>query len=132
MEPASAAFGSCSTGFVLNRRMMKTKKTGTNRTARIVAEIMPPSTPVPMACWLFDAAPEAMARGTTPKMKASEVMTIGRKRSVDASMVASTSDLPGFQRSLANSTIRIAFLAERPMIVMRPILKYTSLGSPRR
>ena len=84
---------------------------------------MPPITPVPMACWLFEEAPVAIASGTTPKMKASEVITIGRKRSVAASIVAWTMLVPGFHRSRANSTIRIAFLADRPMIVMSPILK---------
>jgi len=112
--------------------MTTTKNTGTKNTASTVAVIMPPITPVPIACWLFEAAPVAMASGTTPKMKASEVITIGRNRSVAASIAARTTEVPGFQRSRANSTIRIAFLAERPMIVISPILKYTSLGMPRR
>ncbi|MCY1373113.1 hypothetical protein D9M69_603630 [compost metagenome] len=32
---------------------------------------------------------------------------------------------------MANSTIRIAFLAARPMVVSRPTWKYTSLDRPR-
>ncbi|MNY66818.1 hypothetical protein D3C86_2043070 [compost metagenome] len=50
---------------------------------------MPPITPVPMACWLAEPAPLAMARGTTPRMNAIEVITIGRKRRRAASMAAS-------------------------------------------
>ncbi len=102
--------------------------TGASPPRRTPARRTPPSTvavihaaitPVPMACcssrrrrWRWPAA-------TTPKMKASEVITIGRKRRVAASMAAFTTEVPGFQRSRANSTIRIAFLAERPMIVIR-------------
>ncbi|MNF00984.1 hypothetical protein D3C80_1999050 [compost metagenome] len=33
---------------------------------------------------------------------------------------------------MANSTIRIAFFAARPMVVNRPTWKYTSLDRPRR
>jgi len=43
---------------------------------------MPPITPVPIECRLAAPAPELTARGTAPRMKAAEVITIGRKRSV--------------------------------------------------
>ena len=48
--------------------------------ARIVAEIMPPMTPVPTACWLLEPAPVLVAIGSTPKTNASDVIRIGRKR----------------------------------------------------
>ena len=75
------------------------------------------------AFWLAALAPVATASGTTPSVKASEVMRIGRKRSLAASTVASISGLPSARRSLANSMIRIAFLADRPMMVISPTLK---------
>ncbi|MNW02310.1 hypothetical protein D3C71_1980750 [compost metagenome] len=89
--------------------------------------MMPPSTPVPIARWLAELAPEASTSGTTPRPKASEVMMIGRKRRWAASIAASTTLLPWACRSLANSMIRIAFFAVKPMMVISPTWKYTSL-----
>jgi hypothetical protein len=89
---------------------------------------MPPITPVPMARWLAEPAPLASASGNTPRMKAIEVITMGRKRRCAASSAASMALLPCACRSLANSMIRIAFLADRPMMVIRPTWKYTSLA----
>src|SRR5690606_32310088 len=48
----------------------KTKKTGTKNTASTVAEIIPPITPVPIARWLPELAPVAIASGRTPSVKA--------------------------------------------------------------
>lgn len=64
-----------------------TKNTGTNTTAN-VAVIIPPITPVPIACWLAELAPVAIANGTTPRMNARDVMMIGRSRSRAAFKVA--------------------------------------------
>ncbi|MNV27528.1 hypothetical protein D3C71_1186820 [compost metagenome] len=108
-----------------------TKNTGTNTTAS-VAVIIPPITPVPMACWLAELAPVAIASGTTPRMNAREVMTIGRNRRRAACRVASIRSWPSSYRLLANSMIRIAFFADRPMMVISPTLKNTSLGIPRK
>ncbi|CFP25652.1 Uncharacterised protein [Bordetella pertussis] len=41
---------------------------------------MPPITPVPMAFWLPEPAPVEMASGTTPRMNASDVIRMGRRR----------------------------------------------------
>src|SRR5690606_30035573 len=98
----------------LNMLRTTTKNTGTRNTASTVAVIMPPITPVPIARWLAEPAPEAITSGSTPRMKASEVMMIGRKRRCTASSVASINPLPCACRSLANSMIRIAFFADRP------------------
>jgi hypothetical protein len=49
--------------------------------ARAVAAIMPPITPVPIEWRLAEPAPVPIANGKTPKMNASEVMTIGRNLS---------------------------------------------------
>ena len=61
-----------------------------------------------------------------------EVMMIGRRRRRAAFNVASIRSSPWSYRSLANSMIRIAFFADSPMIVIRPTLKNTSLGIPRK
>ncbi|MNN72001.1 hypothetical protein D3C81_1879970 [compost metagenome] len=57
---------------------------------------------------------------------------IGRRRMRQASMAASRRLRPCSCSSLANSTIRMAFFAARPMVVNRPTWKYTSLDKPRR
>jgi predicted amidohydrolase len=49
------------------------------------------------------------------------VMRIGRRRSLEAMTTASIGSIPLSTRSLANSTMRMAFLAARPMIMMTPI-----------
>ncbi len=108
-----------------------TKNSGTQKIASTVAVIMPPITPVPMACWLPAPAPVDTASGNTPSMNASEVITMGRRRMRHASTVASTRPLPCSYWLLANSTIRMAFLADRPMVVNRPTWKNTSLDKPR-
>ena len=56
-------------------RMTTTMKTGTQTMPSTVAVIMPPRTPVPSACWLFALAPLAITSGTTPRMKASDVVS---------------------------------------------------------
>ena len=104
---------------------------GTNSTASSVPTMMPPITPVPMARWLAAPAPLAMASGSTPSVKASEVMMIGRKRRCAAASADCKALLPWACKSLANSMIRMAFLADSPMMVMRPTWKYTSLDMPR-
>jgi hypothetical protein len=58
---------------------------------RKVDAIMPPSTVVPSEWRLPAPEPLANTRGRTPKMKANEVMRIGRKRMVAASTAASMS-----------------------------------------
>ena len=59
--------------------------------------------------------------------QAIEVMTIGRKRSWAACSAAAATLLPWACKSLANSMIKIAFFADRPMTVIKPTWKYTSL-----
>ncbi|MNI37669.1 hypothetical protein D3C73_917710 [compost metagenome] len=76
-------------------------------------------------------APVEIAIGMTPMMNANDVIRIGRKRRRAASMVASRRVLPAARCSTANSTIRIAFFAARPITVIRPILKNRSFGRPR-
>ena len=63
----------------------------------------------------------AITSGTTPRMKASEVIRIGRSRM----RAASTGGIQGRQSLLlncsANSTIRMAFLLAKPISITSPI-----------
>ena len=61
---------------------------------------MPLNTAVPSDRRISAPAPEASTSGTTPKMKANEVIRIGRSRSRDASSVASKTRL-AFLRAVA-------------------------------
>ena len=101
----------------MNTRCTTTKNSGTKNTPSTVPTIMPPSTPVPIACLAPEPAPVEIASGTTPMPNASEVITIGRRRSRTACMIASIRPAPFSRFSLANSTIRIAFLLVRPTVV---------------
>ena len=105
------------------KRTTTTKKTGMMSTARTVAEAMPPATAQPMAFWPPEPAPLARASGKTPRMKAMEVIRMGRSRMRAAARVASTRSMPASYWASANSTMRMAFLAERPMVVSRPTWK---------
>ena len=93
---------------------------------------MPPNTPVPIALRAPEPAPLLSINGVTPRPNASDVIRIGRNRMRVASRVASSRARPWSSRSLANSAIRIAFFADRPMVVSSPTWKNTSFSSPRR
>ena len=60
----------------------------------VVEAIMPPITPMPMAFCAAEPAPVAMASGVTPRMKASDVMMIGRRRMRAACSAASIKPSP--------------------------------------
>ena len=94
---------------------------GTTRTPQIVAINIPPKTEVHRACLLAAPAPDAVIRGTTPRMKAKEVIRIGRNRSLAPSLAAVNNSIPSSCLSLANSKIRIAFLATRPINIINQI-----------
>jgi len=67
-------------------------------------------------------APVAVTSGTTPRMKANDVIRIGLKRVRAAWTAASTIGLPSTLRaSRATSTIRMAFLAPSAISSIRPI-----------
>ena len=87
-----------------------------------VAAVIPANTAVPSDQREADPAPVAIMSGMTPRMNANDVMRIGRNRSLEPSIAASTIDIPSFSCFVfANSTIRIAFLAARPRSMTRPI-----------
>ena len=90
-------------------------------TPRNVATSMPQKTAVPMTFCAPAPAPLASMSGTTPRMKANAVIRMGRKRRRAASSAASCADLPSFScLTFATSTMRIAFLAARPMSMTSP------------
>ena len=95
-------------------------------TARQVAASMPATTTVPRICREAAPAPWAIQSGTQPRMKANEVIRIGRRRSRAPSSAASARLRPFSDSALANSTIRMAFLAARPISTTSPICPKTS------
>ena len=90
-------------------------------TPRKVATSMPQNTAVPRTFCAPEPAPLARTSGTTPRMNAKAVIKIGRNRRRADSRAASSVGIPSSSLALANSTIRIAFLAARPMSMMSPI-----------
>ncbi len=89
--------------------------------------IMPPKTVTPIVFLDAAPAPVANASGNTPRINARDVMMIGRKRSRTASSVDCISSSPRSTLILANSTIRMAFFADKPISVINPIWAYTLL-----
>src|SRR5436190_3382273 len=98
-----------------------TKNEGTNSTARQVEAIMPVNTVMPMEMRALAPAPLASTSGSTPRIKANEVITMGRKRARAASTAASKIALPSARCSRANSTMRMAFLADSAISSTSPI-----------
>src|SRR5690606_1606963 len=94
-----------------------------------VAAPIPPNTVQPIV-WRENApAPVDIIRGIIPKINAKDVIMIGLSRNFTASKVASNSGIPMSTRSLANSTIKIAFLQAKPIIVTNPICAYMLLSN---
>ena len=89
--------------------------------ANKVAASMPPMTAVPMVWREMAPDPVAVQSGTQPRMKAKAVMRIGRKRTRAPASAASKRFLPPSYSALQNSTMRMAFLAARPMSMMSAI-----------
>src|SRR5471032_3007512 len=63
-------------------------------------------------------------------MNANEVIRIGRRRKRQASSTAASGSSPSACLSLANSTIRIAFLHARPTSTIKPIWVKMLLSPP--
>ena len=79
------------------------------------------SSPAESACRAdprLGAGSVLMASGRLPRMKGMEVMMIGLKRTRAAESAPSAGLWPARHASAANATMRMAFLAERPMMVM--------------
>ena len=71
-------------GCVLNNLQINTKNNGAKKITKTVANIIPPMTDVPIAFLAFAPATVLITKGNTPRIKASEVMIIGRKRILQA------------------------------------------------
>ena len=82
---------------------------------------MPENTVMPIDLRALAPAPVASTSGTTPRMKANDVIRIGRNRAGAASIADSTTALPLCAQSSPTSTIRIAFLADSAISRIRPI-----------
>ncbi len=82
---------------------------------------IPPKTPVPIDSRAAAPAPCAVINGTTPKIKAKEVIIIGLNQSLAASRAASLTDIPSSTFWIANSKTKIAFLADKPTKTKSPI-----------
>ena len=86
-----------------------------------VTPSIPLKTAMPSVRRISAPAPSATTSGSTPRMKASDVIRIGRSRSRLASTVASARGLPSRINCRANSTMRIAFLHASPTSTTKPI-----------
>ncbi len=82
---------------------------------------MPANTAVPSVRRISAPAPSDITNGTTPRMKANDVIMIGRSRSCTASRVARRESAPSSRCAFANSTIRMAFLQAKPTSTIKPI-----------
>ena len=92
---------------------------------------MPAKTAVPRDWRISAPAPVATTSGATPRMKASDVIRIGRSRRRAALTAAAAGLLPASCAWRANSTIRIAFFAASPTSTTKPICARMSMGRPR-
>ena len=91
---------------------------------------MPQNTAMPIAWRISAPAPLENTSGTTPAMKAIDVIRIGRRRRRLASRAASITVRPWSSSSRANSTIRIAFFEASPTSTNRAIWVKTLLSPP--
>jgi hypothetical protein len=105
-------------------RRTSTKKSGMKKIASNVAVSMPPITAVPIATRLCAPAPVAMQSGKHAEHERharhdDRAQTDARRleRRLEARFI------PCFSACSANSTIRIAFFAESPIVVSRPTWK---------
>ncbi len=87
----------------------------------MVAMSIPANTVIPMTFRPSAPAPLAVSSGVTPRMNANAVMRIGRNRRRADSSAAVATSFPCSWSIFANSTIRMAFFAARPMSMIRPI-----------
>ena len=83
---------------------------------------MPANTAVPSDWRISAPAPVATASGATPSMKAKDVIRIGRKRSTQASKIASAGGNPRSRSACrAKSTSMMPFFFTIPISRMMPI-----------
>ena len=66
-------------------------------------------------------APPSTASGIIPITMVETVIRMGRRRSLQAPMAASKMDKPSSRFWMANSVIRMAVLATKPINMMTPV-----------
>ena len=99
-----------------------TYKTGIKKIPKTAARNIPPKTGVPTSRRLMAPEPVAMTHGIKPRTKAKLVIKTARKRSLAPATADSVIVIPLCKRrSLANSTIKIAFLLAIAIKTIRPI-----------
>ena len=82
-------------------------------------ETIPPAAPILIEWFPKADGPVARIIGINPTTNANEVMIIGRKRNFAASNEDAKSDFPARRRWMAYSTIRMAFLANNPISMIK-------------
>ena len=87
----------------------------------MVEDSIPEKTVMPIDFLAAAPAPDEVMSGTTPRMKANEVIKIGLNRRLEASSAALTMSMPCWCNSRATSTIKIAFFAESAIKSTSPI-----------
>lgn len=97
------------------------QKLGTKRVPMKAFIAMPKTTAVPIAIRLLAPGPVANSIGITPNTNASAVIMMGRNRICPASSAAFMIGTPALRKSMAYSTIRMAFLADMPKSRINPI-----------
>ena len=109
---------------------MSSQKLGTKRVPMMALRNIPNTTAVPSDMRLSAPAPVANIMGITPKMNASAVIMMGRKRMTPALSAEVRIGVPDFRKSVAYSTMRMAFFADSPSSSINPIWVYMLMLSP--
>ena len=98
-----------------------TNSAGTMNIWHIIPINIPPMAPAPSVLLPLAPTPLANIKGNSPITMASEVIRIGRRRAEAPSTAAETTLMPERRRSSANSVIRMAFFASKPINMMSDI-----------
>src|SRR5690554_6384720 len=83
-----------------------------------------------MALFPWAPIPVENTKGESPTTKAKDVIRIGRNLALAPSKAALFLQNPARRLCRANSTIRIAFLANSPISIINPIWKNTLFSEP--
>ena len=95
--------------------------TGTRKMESSVELIIPPMIAVPIEIREPAPAPDAQASGTAPMTVENAVIRIGLRRTLTVSIRAGSTARPLSTLILAYSTMRMEFLADRPISTIIPI-----------
>ena len=111
-----------SIGFTFSCRYWKaTNNAGTIKIWQIIPINIPPMAAVPKVRLPCAPTPKANIIGSKPTTMAKEVIKIGRKRAAAPKTAAQVMLIPMRRRSNANSTIKMAFFANKPINMIKAI-----------